>query len=87
MKKLVSPIIDAIVVPNINWHKFVKCAEISTGHSPTRELDAKGIPVGSVSTFLTALQSFQNSDIGSLFRHLSFSFICDTNERDLQNLI
>src|SRR5687768_4054947 len=84
MPKLIPPQIWPIVWPHIDWSTFVRTTNEIIDRSPTRELDAAKIPVGSISSFLFALQSFQKSNrVHPLLKHLSITFLCDCDYKQL----
>ena len=69
-----------VACTNVNWETLVAQATKYLNRSPTRSLDAKGIGVGSISSFLSTLSEFQqrNSDPRIIndftLHHVSLSF-------------
>jgi hypothetical protein len=91
--KLVLPTIKIIASTQVDWPIFVRTINDLTGRSPTRELDAQGVPVGNFGSYLSALSYFQNSDRATIvphfnvLHHASVSFLCDMPEHDFCKLM
>ena len=80
-------VIIPIVAPNINWPSFVSQTNNLVGRSPTRSLDAAGLPVGDQFSFIASLAEFQyaaSEPWGSvkfsdrILRTLHYAFLCES---------
>jgi hypothetical protein len=90
-----NPIVEMVIAPTVDWQQFVTIANEETGRSPTRELDACGIAVGSIATFLSALGEFKrvgsnpvtvHRDADTILAFLTFAFICSTDKETLNQI-
>lgn len=83
----VLPVIVPIVLPVIDWHKFVVETNAAILRSPTRTLDSHGMPVGSLQSFVASIGGFisEKNDphnfvqsCSHALKHLHFTFLCYT---------
>lgn len=85
-----------IATTTVDWNRFVTSVNTAIGRSPTRELDATGIPVGSLSSFIPALAEFQEKETSPvdalknnsrLQKHMMFSFFIASDRETLHQLL
>lgn len=76
---------------NVNWEIFVTQCNKHLGRSPTRSLDSKGSLVGSLDSFISALNEFSSRGSQvfneSVLNHISLTFFMILDNDDFIELV